>query len=60
MPSCKVCKGYGLVRRTFYCQNCGGRTCYLCENVNKNWEECGECLLKVKPPSDNIKRKENN
>lgn len=45
MQTCSKCHGYGLVRWTFECHHCHGKTCYLCENVNKLWTECEACTL---------------
>ena len=53
MPSCSECKGYGLVKRTFICQHCKGKKCFLCENVNMQWEECGKCNEKFRPAYKN-------
>ena len=43
MPICNKCKGYGLVRYVFKCDNCVVNKCYLCENVNKVLQECSKC-----------------
>lgn len=44
--SCTMCHGYGLVPRDFVCAHCTGAntTCYLCENIDKLWEECSYCV----------------
>ena len=41
--SCKDCKGYGMVRKSFSC-DCGS-VCFFCENKDKTgYVECGKCI----------------